>query len=860
MKALHKIFLLLGITLFLTTCDEREWDTLPYAVPQYAGEANITILDFIKKYESTNDTTLVRDNDIIAGYVTANDISGNVYKQLVIQDETAALLINIDQGGLYGDFPLGQKVFIECKGFYVGRTYGMFQMGAYYKSGNYDQIGRESWAIAKHKIHASGIPDIEAIKPDTVTANTFSKLSDPYNVAKLFYLEGVTFDDGGNKPYATEEEVRGNAVDRQVSFVKNTSNTVIVRNSAYANFAAETLPKDTVAIEGILSTYNGTPQYMLRAKRDVKSWEYVDLGEEGTGSKDAPWNIQFVLENKTSALSGWIEGYIVGTVAPGVTDGNPITSNDQIIFDAATGFMNNTVVLAASADERDYTKCVVINLPNGSDIRTQVNLMDNADNLGKSLKVSGKLEPAFGAAGLSISTGAASEFALEGESTDVKPGDGSKANPYSVASAMANQGAKDNTDYKWVKGYVVGIWEGKDENGTDLYPYNFAKFAPPFYTNTNILLADSPNETTKENTICIQLPSAMRNVLSPMTNASILRSAISIEGALELYNTMPGVKNPQNYETDTTPPEPQPGDEGVSKENPYSVATGISKQGESEAYWISGYIVGAVKSGVSSVQSASDIDFAAPFSSATNILIADSKMETDYTKCIAVNLPSGRPLRTEVNLQENPTNLGKKIVVKGILRTYFGLSGSRDNSGSDFVLEDSGTGPGPEPGTDILNLPFTDGNTGGFTAYNVTGAQEWTINSQYGYVMSGFADNASHVNEDWLISPAMNLNQVTSATLSFEHARGPAGSITVGIAEKYYTVWVSSNYTSGNPTSATWTEITGVVHGTTAWNYVSSGNLNIPASHLTSNARIAFKYLCTDAASATWEIKNLIVK
>ena len=93
----------------------------------------------------------------------------------------------------------------------------------------------------------------------------------------------------------------------------------------------------------------------------------------------------------------------------------------------------------------------------------------------------------------------------------------------------------------------------------------------------------------------------------------------------------------------------------------------------------------------------------------------------------------------------------------------------------------------------------------------------------------------------------------------FEHARGPEGSITVGVDEGWYSVWVSNDYTEGDPTVATWTEITGVTHGTQKWTYVSSGELSVPAENCKANARIAFKYICSDSESATWEIKNLKV-
>ena len=335
----------------------------------------------------------------------------------------------------------------------------------------------------------------------------------------------------------------------------------------------------------------------------------------------------------------------------------------------------------------------------------------------------------------------------------------------------------------------------------------------------------------------------------------------SITGILSIFNSNMQItlrdSSDYTFRDSETPEPPKPTGNDGSKEKPLTVAEGISKQGTADTLWVKGYIIGAVKTGVTSVQGADDIQFAPPFTSTTNILIADSKTEKDHSKCLIINLPSGKPLRSQVNLQDNPTNIGKELLVKGKLRTYFGLPGSRDNQGSDFELEGSGTNPNPDA---ILNETLlTQASFDKFTTFSITGEQQWTFSASYGAVMSGFADNKSNANEDWFITPPINLTGKTGAKLSFDHARGPAGSINVGIAEKYYTIWISNNYTSGNPTSATWIEITGINHGTTAWAYTPSGNLSIPTSHLTDNTRIAFKYKCTDTESATWEIKNIII-
>jgi hypothetical protein len=97
--------------------------------------------------------------------------------------------------------------------------------------------------------------------------------------------------------------------------------------------------------------------------------------------------------------------------------------------------------------------------------------------------------------------------------------------------------------------------------------------------------------------------------------------------------------------------------------------------------------------------------------------------------------------------------------------------------------------------------------------------------------------------------------------LVFDHTRGPAGSINVGVSEGYYTVWITNEYNNGeDPNEERWEELTGVNHTTTGWAWVSSGELTIPSGYKTSTCRVAFRYMSIDGASATWEIKNVVVK
>jgi hypothetical protein len=175
---------------------------------------------------------------------------------------------------------------------------------------------------------------------------------------------------------------------------------------------------------------------------------------------------------------------------------------------------------------------------------------------------------------------------------------------------------------------------------------------------------------------------------------------------------------------------------------------------------------------------------------------------------------------------------------------------------ADTTATGGGSCEAPTNGATMLNeTMLTQPSFNTFTAQNVSGDQVWGSRSTYGATMSGYANSVSNANEDWLISPVLDLSAATFAVLTFDHARGPANSMS--ISTDNFTLWVSVNYTDGAPATATWTQLTIPAHGTKAWEYAPSGNICLPLGF--SNTRFAFKYLCTDSESATWEVKNVLV-
>lgn len=154
----------------------------------------------------------------------------------------------------------------------------------------------------------------------------------------------------------------------------------------------------------------------------------------------------------------------------------------------------------------------------------------------------------------------------------------------------------------------------------------------------------------------------------------------------------------------------------------------------------------------------------------------------------------------------------------------------------------------------LLNESFTS-NFPNWTKFNVTGAQVWTLDTTFGNPgacakMSGFA-SGNQTNEDWLISPAVDLTATTSALLTFDTATKFAGNA--------LEIYISTDYTTGNPNAATWVQQTATLSPSTgSYVWTASGPIDL-TPFAGQNIHIAFKYTSTTSAAATWEVDNVKV-
>lgn len=304
-----KLALLALVAVFTTTsCMDDDWkdpnsETSPYGNNSIQETNVVSIAELKNTYgpkqkDEINDTVRIADGTQIKGIVTGNDIEGNIYSQISIQDDSdkPGIIISVAQGGLSGQLQIGQEVLINVGGLYYGAYRSQPQLGVAYHDSSKDQnypsrISRADW---QNRFKVIGKPDASKIKVQVFSTNPDASKGE-LNVADLLdadvaykyagclvTLKGVEFAMGdGKTTLAPEDEGKtlGYGVTRYFKGYDKTNKQIGIRTSCYAEFAANLVPQGVVDVTGVLSCYkssakyNHTVQLALRRFSDIKASE-----------------------------------------------------------------------------------------------------------------------------------------------------------------------------------------------------------------------------------------------------------------------------------------------------------------------------------------------------------------------------------------------------------------------------------------------------------------------------------------------------------------------------------------------------------------------------------------------------------
>lgn len=286
----YLLMLVLACSLF-TGCMDDDWDTpnaealnKAYGNQEIAETNVITIGSLKEKYESvinasTNSYEQITEDVQIKGRVVGNDIGGNIYNEVSIDDGTGAILICISQGGLFSYLPVGQEIVVDLKGLYIGGYGKQAEIGMPYTNakGN-SYVSRMSRILWNKHFKLTGVADASKVVAEEFDVS--KRTNEEYftaNNGKLMTIKNVEFTnaDGKTTFAPSDEKDAANSVNRGLSQNGKpiATSSIVVRTSSYADFAAKQLPTGKLNITGVFTRYRTTWQILIRDERDIQPAE-----------------------------------------------------------------------------------------------------------------------------------------------------------------------------------------------------------------------------------------------------------------------------------------------------------------------------------------------------------------------------------------------------------------------------------------------------------------------------------------------------------------------------------------------------------------------------------------------------------
>lgn len=465
------------------------------------------------------------------------------------------------------------------------------------------------------------------------------------------------------------------------------------------------------------------------------------FGMAQTGSKENPLTVDEFLEMGIPAeatADTYVKGYIVGYIATG--DTNVPTFNADNCSNATN------ILIGGSSSEDEYDYCIPVQLPN-TDIRKALNLQDHPENLGHEIILCGSREKYFSVSGLKSTSwyqwvgeapvgGSTATVTYEGlvDNCDDWTSEGSEisfgwvgtyglkvtaynsetklgvaSDQYSVSPEI-KVGSNDVVNFEWVGNFFSGN-DPKDfisfvvrENGGDWKVLD----VPTWFAGNNWTFVNSGD---------IDVAAYAGKTVQFGFHYT---STDEVSSTLEVKNfKVGGVSAPVETNTYTVA-------------EVIALGTGVDLPNQK----VKGYIVGYVNG---QVYAEGCVFGAGEEASETNLLLADSATESDYNKCIPVQLPIG-DIRSALNLKANPDNLGKFATLTGEIVKYFGVPALK--SVSAYELEGSSVTPDP-----VEKTKYTKVNSivsGGKYAIMAAGGAATALaeDKGYGYLPVVEVDNA----------------------------------------------------------------------------------------------------------------------
>lgn len=259
-----KISFYFFLSLFMTTwwgCVDQDFDEPPLD-GLTTLTANSTVAEVKALHTLGQAAKQIEEDLIVEVVVGADDQTGNLFRQIAVQDETGGFLVRLNATGLFNNYAEGTVILLKLQGLYVGDYNGTYQINGSAE----DPI--EDLLIKNHLFVKERDKDIT---PEVVT---IEELNDAARLdqllGKVVQLDNVQFAAASaGAPYA--DAINRFSVNRDLEDCKG--NSLVVRTSGFADFASELTPEGQGTFVGVLTVFRDTRQLLVRRPSDLQMSE-----------------------------------------------------------------------------------------------------------------------------------------------------------------------------------------------------------------------------------------------------------------------------------------------------------------------------------------------------------------------------------------------------------------------------------------------------------------------------------------------------------------------------------------------------------------------------------------------------------
>ncbi len=245
------------IAVGFSSCVKKDYDEPVTANLDPVGVAATHTIAQLQTKAIANIPTLIDEDIIISGVIIADDESGSFYKEMIIQDSTAGLSIQLDVSNYNTNYPIGRRIFVKCKGLYIAKDADL----------NYSIGLKDAATIARipQTLYEQYIIKGKWGVPVTPTKISLTNVNN-VKTNTLIQLDSVEFQpsDAG-KTYANAATLTY----KNTVILDCSGNSVIVYTSGYAKFANEKTPVNNGTLLSVYKLYRGAPELIMRNAEDA---------------------------------------------------------------------------------------------------------------------------------------------------------------------------------------------------------------------------------------------------------------------------------------------------------------------------------------------------------------------------------------------------------------------------------------------------------------------------------------------------------------------------------------------------------------------------------------------------------------